>query len=248
MKILRSLWIIIQLIIVIFLLIGCSKKTTESEYTPTSTFPLTTDSRWEYEGLQYTVPFNYSFLADTIRKEIYRHIIGPDSLPGIDGLTICDDTVITSVLSQVDTLIYRRWLKIDDNKLKEFASDEFHPGNETEPSLYDYPHSILAFPLSGGKAWISWIEDTTLEDKIVVGIEYIELPFEWQYCDVIRSTIRDNISNDTTRSAYEWYSDDGLMRAEFYLGISYIWDDYGVPQDTVRTYEIWELNESDIQP
>ncbi len=233
------------LIVIIFC---CAKDPTEVERTPTSTFPLTTDSRWEYDAIWHTVPFNDSSLADTVTREIFRHIIGPDSLPGIPDLIVCDDTIITYLEGEVDTFINRQWLKIEDNKLKMFAYDEFPIGNEPNPDIYGFPHNLLDFPLSGGKAWIVYSESPTLENKSVAGIDYIELPFGWQYCDVVRGTVRNSVTSDTLRSTFEWYSDEGLMKIEFAYPTIIIYDDDGVILDSAKTYEVWDLIEIDIQP
>ncbi len=237
------------LVSIILLMIGCAKDPTEPDpRQATSTFPLTTDSRWEYNVIWYQVPFNEPLLADTVTRDIYRHIIGLDSLPGIADLVVCDDTMITYAFGQVDTFINRQWLKLDDGKLKLYASDLYPFGNEPNPNIFEYPHNLLDFPLINGKSWIARIEGIATEDRRVAGIEYIELPFGWLNCDVIHSAIWDNTSNDTMSTAFEWYSDDGLMRAEFAYATSVLYDDGGVFLDSLRSYEIWELTEMDIRP
>jgi len=231
-----------------FILFSCAKDPTEIERTPTSTFPLTEGSRWEYEGLWYTVPFNTPLLADTARKEIYRHIIGTDSQQGIDDLIVCDDTVITNRFGMIDTLINRQWLKLEDNKLKLFAYDEFPVGNDPNPEIYDFPRNILDFPLNAGKAWIAWTFENYSENKGVVGIDYLELPFGWQYCDVVRSTIWNSTASDTMQSAYEWYNEEGLMKVEYSYAKIFLYDDYGVIIDSANVYYYWDLIDYDIQP
>jgi len=232
----------------LFIIISCAKDSTEVERTPTSTFPLTTDSRWEYRAIWHTIPFNEPSLADTVTIGIYRHIIGSDSLPGIANLTVCDDTVITNQSGQIDTSINRQWLKMEDDKLKMFAYDEILIGNDPDPDIYDFPRNLLDFPLGGGKGWIVYSEISTQESKTVAGIDYIELPFGWQYCDVVRGTVLHSTSGDTLRSTYEWYTDDGLMRIEYDHGVIVITDELGAFLDSVRAYETWDLIGMDIRP
>ncbi|UCE66838.1 MAG: hypothetical protein JSU85_02170 [Candidatus Zixiibacteriota bacterium] len=228
----------------ILILFSCAKDPTEIERTPTSTFPLTADSRWEYSGLWYKVPFNDSSLADTVRREIYRHIIGTDSLHEFADLVICDDTIITYVFGQVDTFINRQWLKMEDDKLKLFAHDEYPIGNEPNPYVYDNPRILLDLPLSGGKTWVAWTFNDFFENKTVVGIDYLQLPTGWNYCDVIRADIV-GLSNDTI-TKYEWYEDDGLMRYEIDLGVSIEEDDNGFFLDSVRIFEVWDIIDMEI--
>ncbi|UCC80782.1 MAG: hypothetical protein JSW64_05335 [Candidatus Zixiibacteriota bacterium] len=243
---LKRLRLAVNLAGILLILFSCAKDPTEVERTPTSTFPLTTDSRWEYDAMWHTIPFNDSSLTDTVTREIFRHIIGPGSLPGIPDLIVCDDTVITYLEGDVDTFINRQWLKIEDDKLKMFAYDDFSIGSEPNPYIYDFPHNLLDFPLRGGKAWIAWIYDQYLENKNVVGIDYIELPSGWRYCDVIRSTIWNSTTNDTIRSAFEWYSNDGLMGIEYAYPTSILYDEFGAILDSIRSFENWELIDMEV--
>lgn len=238
----------ITLVGIILLLIGCGKDATEPEpRQPTSTFPLSEGSRWEYQGILYLVPFNDTSLADTVVKEIYRHIIGPDTALPVQGLVLCDDTVITNVGGLLDTFITSRWLKIDDNKLKLYSKSERPIGNDPVPILYNPPHVLMDFPLNAGKSWLASSLDFITEYRTVAGIEYIEIPMGWLNCDVLRADILD-LPEDTLRSAYDWYSDDGLMRFEADHGVDIIEDENGVFLDSVRTLELWELVEMDIRP
>jgi len=230
-----------------FILFSCTKEPTKIERTPTSTFPLTTDSRWEYEGIFFWVPYNDPALADTIRMVIYRHVIGPDTGLGIEGIQICDDSLISFEFDIPDTFIQRSWLKLEDNELRQFAYDDYSPGNEPDPHIYDPPHILLDFPLSGGKSWIAWQSESFIENRSVEGIDYIEMPLGWEYCDVTKSTLVHTPSNDTIYSRYEWYTDDGLMRSETDHGNQFLYDNSTI-LDSARTYEIWELVEKDIQP
>lgn len=224
-----------------FILFSCAKDPTEVERTPTSTFPLTEGSRWEYSGLWYTVPIDSSFSADTIDLEIYRHIIGRDTLPGITGLIVCDDTIISYLPDEVYTSVFRRWLKVEDNKLQSMASVLFQIGEDPNPVIFDSPRILLDFPLNVGKVWDSNHTEfgpSGYELRQIVGIDYIEIPGGWQYCDVLRSDVFDIL--DTIQSAYEWYNDDGLMRLEI---------DYGFhPIAPWRMLELWELIDYEIQP
>jgi hypothetical protein len=238
------------LVCLALLLTSCSEDATNIELTPTSTFPLTTDSRWAYAGIIYDVPFNDSSLAETTQVGIRRHIIGEDSLGQTADLVVCDDTVVTAgpAAGQIDTSIHRQWLKLEDSKLKLYAYDEFGIGDTAEPALYSFPHNLLDFPLSGGKTWTVYTNIVTQQNKTVVGVDYIELPFGWQYCDVVKGITHGDVPEDTIWVSYEWFTDDGLMHLEYDLGTREIRDEFGTVLDTVRTYETWELTEMDIQP
>lgn len=226
------------------ILFSCANNPTEIERTPTSTFPLTEGSRWEYSGLWFTVPIDSSASADTIEKEIFRQIIGPDTLPGITDLMVCDDTVISYLPAAVDTVVNRNWLKIEDNRLKNFAHAQFQIGEDPNPYIFDPPRNLLDFPLNTGKEWDAGDTGPGIsryEERRIVGIDYIELPGGWQYCDVLRSDLINTlIPEDTIQSSFKWYSDDGLMRSETDYGNDII--------NSVRTYEYWELIDMDIQP
>ncbi len=228
------------------ILFSCAKDPTEIERTPTSTFPLTTDSRWEYSGIRYDIPFNDSSLADTVTKEIYRQIIGTDSLPGIADLIVCDNMVIIQHDDQVDTIMHRQWLKIEDSRLKFFAYDEFQIGGDPDPYIFDDPLILLDFPLTAEKTWNIRTGEFIIEDCRVAGIDYIEIPNAWIYCDVVFSIAIDPISEDTLQSAFKWYTNSGMMRFEVDYGVSMKWDDNGMLLDSVRTLEFWELIDMEI--
>jgi hypothetical protein len=172
---------------------------------------------------------------------MYRHIIGPDSLPGIPDLVICDDTVISNLTAGVDTFVNRQWMKIVDNQLKVFAVDQFEVGEEPDPYIYDNPYILLDLPLTHAKEWICWERITPgpkREERRVVGVDYIEIPGGWQYCDVILCTVVDSSEGGTSYSKYLWYDDDGLMRLEA---------DYGTDIfETLRTLQYWELIDMEI--
>jgi hypothetical protein len=232
----------------VLILFSCAEDSTQVERTPTSIFPLTMDSRWEYQGIRYTVPFNDSTLADTMSVEVIRHIIGPDSIGNNADLVVCDDSIVVESSDVLDSVIQRRWLKLDDDKLKLFAYDEFAPGDSANPTLFDFPHNILNFPLNGGKSWIVYSDLSTQESSKVVGIEYVEFPYGWEYCDVVRSTKTDIVWGDTLIQSLIWYTDNGLMQLEYDYGISMINDDNGMLLDSARTYENRDLVQIEIQP
>lgn len=225
---------------------GCSKKSSEPEYTGTSTFPLTTDSRWEYQGYMYDVRFNDPSLADTIRWDIIRYVIGPDTLLNLPELVVVDDTFIVEVGMAIDTSIIRHWLRIDEQKLKEYAHISFVIGSDPDPYLYDPPHIILDFPLSAGKEWIAFSSDLGAATSAVVGQDRIVLDFSSFVCDVVLTRL--NTSEDNTIwTAYEWYSDEGLIRKEIDYGIREIRDENGTVLDSARSFDTWELIDMEIQ-
>lgn len=231
-----------------FLLLSCAKDASVIELTTTSSFPLSIDSRWRYEGIRYTVPFNDSSLADTSSLEISRHIIGMDSLGLIPDLVVSDDTVLFDSSGVVDTTIHRQWLKLEDDKLNLYAYDEYNMGDSAEPVIYDFSHKLLDFPLSGGKAWVVYSDSTVQENRTVVGADYQESPNGLLYCNVVFGAVIYTPASDTLMASYEWIATDGLIRQEYYLGKQMISDNSGHIIDSVRTYENWELLEIDIKP
>jgi hypothetical protein len=240
---------VILLVVIILLLIGCGKDPTDPEpatYTQTSTFPLTIDSRWEYEGMYFTVPYNDPSLADTMWFEVSRRIIGLDSLPELGEFYVCDDSTISYQNQFPDTFIYRQWLTLEDEKLMMFAHENYIPGQDPTPYVFDSPRVLLDFPLDGEKAWISWESDYFREDRSLEGVEYIELPFGWQYCDVVNSILVQTTTNNIYFSKFDWFSNDGLMRSETDHGYHYIYGEQHVLLDSSRAYEFWELVDMEI--
>jgi len=232
----------------LFIIFSCAKEPTEIERTPTSTFPLTEGSRWEYNGLWHQVPFNDPSLADTATIEVCRHVIGEDSL---SQLIVCDDTVITSwpAGGEADTSIHRKWVQLNDVKLKLFGYAQFALGDTAEPIFFiGSPAILYDFPLFAEKGWIVYSQILSRETKAVAGIDYIELPYGWEYCDVVRGAVTEDATGDTLRGSYEWLSNNGLMRVEYDHGVCEITDEFGTILDSARTYETWELIDIDIRP
>ncbi len=226
--------------------LACTKTSTPPDRTATSTFPLTTDSKWHYQGYIYYIPFNDSSLADTIQLDIIRYVVGPDTLLNLPELVVVDDTVISEIGTVIDTSIFRHWLRIDEQRLKEYAHVSFGIGSDPDPYLYDPPYIILDFPLSDGKEWIAFSSDFGAATSAVVGQDRIVLDFSSFVCDVLFTRL--NLSEDFTFwAAYEWYSDEGLIRKEIEYSIGEIVDEGGTVLDSARLFETWELIDMEIQ-
>ena len=231
------------------ILAGCTKSGTPPERTATSTFPLTTDTRWHYQAYIYDIPFNDSSLADTIRWDIVRYVVGPDTLLNLPELVVVDDTFIVEVGVVTDTSITRRWLGIDGQRLKEYARVSFGIGSDPDPYLYDPPHIILDFPLSAGKEWIAYSWDFGTASTAIVGAEQIEVEYGLFICDVLLTRVFNGFEQDadTILVTYEWFSNDGLIRKEVDYGIREILDKGGTVLDSARIIETWELIDMEIQ-
>ncbi len=239
---------IFSISIIPLILAGCTKSSTPPERTATSTFPLTTDSRWHYQAYRYDIPFNDSSLADTIRQDIVRYVVGPDTLFNLPELVVVDDTVISGVGVVIDTSIIRRWLRIDEQRLKEYAYS-YVGYSDPDPYLYDPPYIILDFPLSAGKEWIAYSWDFGIANSAVVGAERIDVEYGSFICDVLLTRVINGFEQDadTILVTYEWFSNDGLIRKEIDYGIREILDESGNVLDSVRSFETWELIDMEIQ-
>ena len=239
---------IFSISVIPLILAGCTKTSTPPERTATSTFPLTADSRWHYQGYMYDVPFNDPSLADTIRQDIIRYVVGPDTLLDLPELVVVDDTVISEMGIVIDTSIFRYWLGIDEQRLKEYAYS-FVVGSDPDPYLYDVPHIILDFPLSAGKEWIAYSWDFGVVSSAVVGAERIDVEYGPFICDVLLTRVIDGFEQDadTISVTYKWFSDEGLIRKETDFGIREILDEGGNVLDSARSFETWELIDMEIQ-
>ncbi len=234
--------------IISLILAGCTKSGTPPERTATSTFPLTTDSRWHYQAYMYDVPFNDPSLANTVRRDIIRYVIGPDTLLNLPELVAVEDTIINESRIVIDTLIIRRWQGIDEQRLKEYAYS-FVVDSDPDPYLYDIPHIILDFPLSAGKEWIAYSWDFGVANSAVVGAERIDVEYGSFICDVLLTRVINGFEQDadTLSVTYEWFSNDGLIRKEIDYGIREILDKGGTVLDSARIIETWELIDMEIQ-
>lgn len=237
------------LIALLVLSLACGDGPSKPGRTPTSGFPLTTDSRWVYDGFMIDYPFNDSALADTIRREISRHVIGPDTAFDIAGLVALEDTIITTAADLIDTSIARYLVKIDNGRLKEYAADIYNPGSEPHPLLNDQPGIWLDFPLSNGKGWLCWSHMQGSKSSFVAGTEYLDIMAGYFLCDVVSSHISDVMipNPNVVISFYDWYTDDGLMKSQMDFGVHYVRDEFGNLIDSVRTVETWNLMEKQIQ-
>lgn len=220
---------------------GCSKKNTEPEYVGTSTFPLTSDSRWDYVRNYYLIPFVDSSLADTQTFAVTRRVVGPDTVIGSDQLYIVDDSTSRTDSSEADPFVDRHWYGIVDGQLREYGEVMFFPWETPSLSLFDNPRILLDFPLMPGKAWTESSEDMRSVYNTVVGIEYIPVADSQVKCDVVRSRMVDDQSGHVFYDAHRWYSNSGLIHEETDFGIEAILDSNDVVIDSVRHLRVLEL-------
>lgn len=229
-------------------LTGCSKKGSDPEYTGTSTFPLTTESRWEYAREHYVIPFNDSALADTHFYSIIRHVVGPDTIIGSDQMIAVDDSIDQLYSGETNPYVNRHFYCISDGKLKEYGRVNLFLWGPADPVYFDPPHILLDLPLMANKAWTESTEDFASVFNAVVGIEYISVGEEEIKCDVIRSRMINEQTGLLYYDSYWWYSDDGLIRNEFDFGVGEILDESGNLIDSVRYLQELELLDFEIQP
>jgi hypothetical protein len=229
------------------LFLSCGDKSTDDSWQGTSTFPLTTDSRWEYTLNHYDVPYNDSSLADTQTFSICRYVIGPDTLIDSDQTIAVDDSTSRIDTTDADPFVNRHLYGISDGKLKEYGQGFFLVGDDPEITYYDPPHIVLNLPLEMNKAWTESTEDYISVYSTVVGIQYVSVGDDDIKCDVIRSRMIDERTGHLYYDSYWWYSDDGLMHNEFDFGVRIINDETGNPIDSVRSIQILELTDFEIQ-
>ncbi len=166
----KKILIALSVIALTMAFINCSKKTTQPiAKQGTSTFPLTIGSRWEYADTLLKFSYIDSLPTDTIVSQFIMHIIGIDTLGSSGVMAVMQD----SFISGEDTLFdyaYQRWLKIEDNKLKEFAFQQV--GDTINPiTIYDAPKVLLDYPLNAGKSWTVRQDIVSYYTSRVVGAE-----------------------------------------------------------------------------
>lgn len=229
------------------LILSCGDKSTDDGWDGTSTFPLTTDSRWEYARYYYDMPFNDSALADTDFYSIIRHAVGPDTIIGSDQLIAVDDSIAELYSGIGDPYVKRHFYCISDGKLKDYGFNYLFLWGPDDPVYFDPPHILLDLPLMPNKAWTESTEDFVSVYNTVVGIQYVPVADSGIKCDVIRSRMIDERTGHLYYDSYWWYSNDGLMRKEIDFGITVIEDTNGVVIDSVRRLDVLELIDMEIQ-
>lgn len=236
-----------MILVGLLLLIGCSNKGADSDYIGTSTFPLTTDSRWVYQRNYYKTPYHDSSLADTESYSIIRHVIGPDTIIDGNQMIAVDDSIARS--DSVDQTPYttRHLYCITEGKLKEYGQITLFPWGEEVPVYYNPPYIQLDLPLITAKAWIGYQSVAGNAYSSVAGIEYIDVGDISIKCDVVRTRVVDPYTGHEYFDSFWWYSNDGLVRNEFDYGVEVIRDELGNPIDSVRSVEIMELLDMQIQ-
>ncbi len=230
----------LTIIIVVLALTACSKKNTEPEYVGTSTFPLTTDSRWDYVRNYYLIPFVDSSLADTQTFAVIRRVIGPDTVIDSAQLYTVDDSTSRTDSSEADPFVDRHWYGIADGQLKDYGETVFFPWETPSRNLFDNPHILLDFPLMPGKAWTESSQDLRSVYNTVVGIQYLQVAGSQIKCDVVRSIMVGDQSGHVFYEAYRWYSNSGMIREETDFGIEAVLDSSGVVIDSVRHLQVLE--------
>lgn len=229
-------------------ILSCGDKTTDDSRQGVSTFPLTTDSRWEYTLNHYDIPFDDSSLADTQTFSILRYVIGPDTLIDSNQTIAVDDSTSRIDTTDATPFVNRHLYGISGGNLLEYGEAFFLVGDTPVMDYYDPAHILLNLPLEMNKAWTESTEDFISVFNTVVGIEYVPVSGTEIKCNVVRSRMIDVNTGHMFYDSYLWYSNQGLMRSELDLGIRVINDESGDPIDSIMSIQILELTEMEIQP
>jgi hypothetical protein len=231
---------------VFILSFSCSDKTTPSINYGTTTYPLTTGSRWQYSKISYIEPFNNPSYADTDFFAITRDIIGADTLIDTLNLTLVDDTVVA--LATQETTVTRWWYGIKQNLLGEYGYQVWRLGKPTIPQFYDSPHIILDFPLWNGKVWTSYLNLLGSVRRYVLRREIVSAGALQFSCDAVKSQQFDDLGHPSLPSSIEWFCDRGLIAVEVDRGIRIIADSLGNIVDSARAFDKQTLTSLAVQP
>jgi hypothetical protein len=235
------------LLVSVLSVLSCGDKATDESWPGVSTFPLTTDSRWEYTLNHYDIPFEDSSLADTQTFSILRHVIGPDTLIDSNQTIAVDDSTSRIDTTDATPFVNRHLYGISGGNLLEYGEAFFLVDDTPEMDYYDPPHILLNLPLEMNKAWTESTEDFVSVFNTVVGIQYVPVSGTEVKCSVVQSRMIDINNGHVYFDSYLWYSNQGLMRSELDLGIRVVNDESGDPIDSIRTTEVLELIDMEIQ-
>lgn len=235
----------VAVIIVIFAglyFFGCEKKGTENPIeSAASSFPLSDSSRWHYQGIRFLIPFNDTSLADTFSIDLFRNVIGIDTIPDRFIATALVDSICYGLNeTNIYTSIKKQWISIDDNKLKEFGIQNV--SDSLSPIYHHTPRVLLDFPLDQDKSWIAFTTPLGHVFKNVTGRENKTVYGEEIGCDIVFTPYQLFYSDRT----FEWYSDLGLVAREADLGVMQWYDTTYVYLDSVRVIEEIELVDYDL--
>lgn len=238
---------ILTILIGILMLMGCSNKSTDSDYVGTSTFPLTTDSRWEYERIYSQASLSDSTVIDTESYSIIRHVIGPDTVIDGNQMIAVDDSVARADSIDQNPYVNRHLYCITDGQLREYGQITIFMWGEEVPVYYNPPYILLDLPLMNSKAWTAYQSDQGNVYSTVVGIDYVVVGDLSIKCDVVRTRLIDPDTGHQYYDSHWWYSNDGLIRNEFDYGIEMVADSAGNVIDSVRMTDVMELISMEIQ-
>jgi hypothetical protein len=236
---------IATVMIVLPVLTGCAKKETQPEYVGTSTFPLITDSRWEYDRIIEIATFNDSVAVDSEFYDIYRHVIGPDTIIDDNQMIAVDDSVFRADSVDQNPSVIRHLYCISEGKLQEFGQVGIDPSGEEYPIYFSPPRVILDLPITPYKSWIESADESSITRNEVVGIQYFSAPGIEIKCDVIKSQFM-NQSGHVYSETYYWYSNSGLIRRRS-ESVQIPEGKNGALIDSVRIVNILELIDMDVQ-
>lgn len=200
--------------------IGCSGHPTQTEQNNgTYTFPLQVGNRWVYADTVFKIPYTESISPDTLTGYHIQRVIGIDTLNALGVMTMIDD----SITSADDTLLHpftRRWYKIDDNKLKEYAYLDIR-SQYNSIWIYDSPIVLLDFPLEVGKSWYADETGYSYNSRTVIGMETKHFNYRAINCQVVVSQTRFIGEDFTFPPISFWYTNDGLIAEEDDWGKTY---------------------------
>lgn len=229
--------------ILVTLIYGCS----DFGVTPqkhTSTFPLTAGSRWQYNRISWSVSFSDSTPEYVDTTEIFRHVIGQDSLAELMHWIAIDDSFIV-LGGESDTYEQRQWFGIQDGRLKIYAHQFSRHGQTNDIEFYPQPYIMLDFPLDEGKSWQSYDSLIGGWERTVLGSETIIAVGHQFKCDIVGTRSSDDWEHPDDYHYKEWYSDDGLISSSF-AAMEYIQDEHGAIIDSVQAFQKVELLDINI--
>ncbi len=207
-------------------------------------FPLQVGNRWVYADTVFEIPYIESVPPDTLIGYHIQRVIGIDTLGALGVMAMIDD----SISSADDTLFHpftRRWCRIDDNKLKEYADLDIR-SQYNSIWIYDNPIVLLDFPLEVGKSWYAVETGYSYNSRTVIGVETKHFNDRAINCQVIVSQTRFIGEDFTFPPTSYWYTNDGLIAEEDDWGKMYRRNEYGQVIDSTHNIKRIGLLSIDI--
>jgi hypothetical protein len=237
---LRNIFIL-SMAIIMSLIYGCS----DLGVMPpkhTSTFPLTVGSRWQCNTISWEVLSGYTTPQYVDTTEIFRQIIGRDSLGELMNWIAMEDS-FNALDGNYAVYKERRWLGLQDGKLKIFAHQIYLHGQPNQFEIYRSPYIMLDFPLYIGKSWRAYDSLRGGFKRNVLGSETIFATGHKFNCDIVGTRLIDDWEHPDNYPSKEWYPNDGLIASSFDT-TQYHTDEHGAITDSVQFF--WRMELLDI--